>query len=121
MSINIEEFISNLLEKGAEEKAKKAMLTKEKFKEMKTYIEEFLKKTITKEDKFELNISFEKKKIFDSKWNVLEKKYKHPLLSYVAKGKYNAKLQTILKQLYEKYPKTEFKITKEQVIDNSLQ
>ena len=37
MSINIEEFISNLLERG--EKAKKAMLTKEKFKEMKTYIE----------------------------------------------------------------------------------
>ena len=64
MSINVEEFINNLLEKGAEEKAKKEMLanTKEKFKEMKTQIEEFLKQTIlTKEDKFDLNISFKKK------------------------------------------------------------
>ena len=43
MSINVEEFINNLLEKGAEEKAKKEMLAKEKFKEMKTQIEEFLK------------------------------------------------------------------------------
>ena len=96
------------------------MLTKEKFSEMKTYIEEFLKKAIAKEDKFELNISFEKKKIFNSKWNVLEKKYKNPLLSYAVKVKHNDKLQAILKQLYEKYPKTEFKIKKEQIIDNCL-
>ena len=92
MSINVEEFINNLLEKGAEEKAKKEMLAKEKFKEMKTQIEEFLKQTITKEDKFDLNISFKKKKIFDSKWNVLEKQYKNPLLSYVVKIKHNDKL-----------------------------
>ena len=92
MSINVEEFINNLLEKGAEEKAKKEMLAKEKFKEMKTQIEEFLKQTITKEDKFDLNISFKKKKIFDSKWNVLEKKYKNPFLSYVVKIKHNDKL-----------------------------
>ena len=84
------------MEKGTEEMPKKEMLTKEKFKEMKTEIEQFLKTNITKEDKFELNIIFKKKKIFDSKWNVLEKKYKNPILSSLVKIKHNDKLQKIL-------------------------
>ena len=40
---------------------------------MKSEVEEFLKNSINKEDKFAIKIEFKKKKIFDYKWNVLEK------------------------------------------------
>ena len=93
MSINVEEFINKLLEKSIEDKPKTDKLTKEKYKEMKTEIEQAMKKTITKEDKFTLKITFKKKKIFDSKWNVLEKKYHNLTLYYVVKIKHNDKLQ----------------------------
>ena len=42
-------------------------MTKDKFNEMKTGVEELLKKTIAKEDKFILKIDFTKKKVLDSK------------------------------------------------------
>ena len=42
MSIDAEEFINKLLEKGVEEKPKKERMTKEKFNEMKAEVKEFL-------------------------------------------------------------------------------
>ncbi len=92
MSIDVEEFINKLLEKGPEDKPKKECLTKEQFKEMKSNVEDFLKKSLSKEDKFMLKIIFNKKKTFDCKWNVIEKKYKFPKLSYETKIKHNEKL-----------------------------
>lgn len=92
MTINVEEFIDKLIEKGPEDKPKTESLTKEQFKKMKTNIDEFLKKALTKEDKFMLKIVFAKKKVFDFKWNVLEKKYNYPKLSYETKIKHNEKL-----------------------------
>ena len=80
-------------------------MTKDKFNEMKTGVEELLKKTIAKEDKFILKIDFTKKKVLDSKWNIIEKNYNFPTLSYETTLKHNEKLQAILKELFEKFPK----------------
>jgi len=56
---------------------------------MKAGVEELLKTTIAKEDKFVLKIEFIKKKMFDSKWNLIEKKYNIPTLTYETTLKHN--------------------------------